>query len=331
MTYNQEYLINLEKVINLIKQDKISESLPIFKNYLDTLYIGRYSVLEWNQGWRRKVYEFGELFKTKDAGSLINTINEYLKTKSLEESEAAQFIYSEIIWNYFPKEESYAADILKGLIKKYPPNPEFHHSYSHFLEDKGNYALSIVESFFAFKIEPENDVFYGTCFNKCKKYFNVLLLKGKTSEAEDIISKMQDITKDRKDPLFNNIIVSLKDRLADHKIINKRIEGIAEIAQRAVEKERGRIIEIMGFFVAILGFVFININLATSSFKFNEILLLMLGMGLMLSFFATLISILFRTNKNIGNFYKDSRFWVLIIFIILFITFICTYSPRPSI
>ena len=187
----------------------------------------------------------------------------------------------------------------------------------------GNYDLSIDEASLSLKIEPNNHGFYLTCFNKCKHYFDVLILKGKTIQAESIILKMESIVKDKNDPTFNNIIVSLKDRLNDHKVINERISGIAEISQKILEKERGRLIEIMGFFVAILGFVFININLAISSLKFKEILLLMTGMAIILAFFATLVSILFKNKITAKDFFSDIRFWILIILIVIFIIYVC--------
>jgi len=322
MPYKPEYLTNLNNVIQLVAQSKISEALADFENYFSGLDIGPYSIMGWPPVWRREVYDFGRLFDkdhNNDAGQFIQKINEALEAKKFENgAEAIQFIRSEIIWNYFPLEEGYSSNILKSLIKQYPGNPEFRQSYSHFLESSGNYTLSVEESCLAFKIEPSNDDFYANCFNKCKHYFDVLLSKGKLKEADNMIKKMQEIVKKRKDVAFNNVIVSLKDRLGDHKIISERIEGIKEIAKDAVEKERGRIIEIMGFFVAILGFVFININLATSSLEFKEILLLMLGMGIVLSFFATLISILFHEPEK---FIKDPRFWLLASLIITFIIF----------
>lgn len=326
MPYKLEYLVDLEKIINLVRENKTSNALENFELYLNSLYIGPYSKEEWRKTWRKKVYDFGELFSEKNnnhAGPFIEKINKLDNEKLKSADEAIQFMLSEIIWNYFPLEESYSANILKSLTKKYPCNPEFHHSYSLFLDNKGNYDLSIEEACLAFKIEPDNDFFYETCFNECKKYFNKLLLKGKTDEAENIIEKMEKIVKERTDPMFNNVIVSLRDRIIDHRIINKRIDGISGIAENIIEKERGKLIEIMGFFVAILGFVFINMDLAIKFLAFKDILLIMVGMGLILAFFATLISILFR--KRPENFYKDLRFWLIFILVILFVIFVCIY------
>ena len=321
--FKQEYLTNLVSIIDLIKKDENSEAILKFREYLEKLEMGEYASAEWDKKWRARVYEFGRIFEEKNAAQFISVINEFLNKGDSQKNEAIQFIRSEIVWNYFTSDKTYAADILRGLIKKYPCNPEFHHSYSHFLENKENHSLSVEESFLAFKIESDNQTFYENAFNKCKNYFDRLLLKGKTEDAEKIIGKMREIVKLRKDIAFNNTIVVLKDRLADHIIINKRIKEIPEIAQKIVDKSQGKLIEIMGFLVAILGFAFISINLAISHLNFNEILLIMLGMGLILSFFATLISILFHANKIL---YKDSRVWFLVILIVLFIIFICKYQ-----
>jgi len=323
MSYKTEYLTKLNNIVDLIKNDKNAEAIAEFNIYVDALDMGEYSSMEWNQGWREKVYEFGRIFEEKDAAQFISLINGFLNKGDFQKNEAVQFIRSEIIWNYFTSDKTYAADILRGLIKKYPCNPEFHHSYSHFLENKENYGSSVEEAFLAFKIEPNNQTFYENAFNKCKSCFDHLLLKGKTEEAGKIIGKMRDIVRLRKDIAFNNIIAVLGDRLVDHTIINKRVKEIPEIAQKIVDKSQGKLIEIMGFLVAILGFAFISINLAISSLNFEEILLIMLGMGLILSFFATLISILFHSNKVL---HKESRVWLLVTLIILFIIFMCKYK-----
>ncbi|MBI3337345.1 MAG: hypothetical protein HY005_01825 [Candidatus Staskawiczbacteria bacterium] len=316
MSYKSEYLTDLNKIVDLIKDNKDSDAVSHFSVYLENLDIGKYQSTIWNENWRRKVYKFGELFKVKDAGIFIDAIDNFLNSNKSKNVEAVEFIYSEIIWNYFALGTVYISGILKKLIDKYKLNPEFRNSYAHFLEIKGNYDLSIEEALVALKIEPRNQDFYVSCFNKYKRYFDVLILKGKIVEAEKIIRGMEKILK-KEDVAFQNIIISLWDRLNDHKIINERINGIADIVRKATNKEQSKIIEIMGFFVAILGFVFISINLATNNLKFQQVLLIMMGMAIILAFFATLVSILFNKSK-LKDIFSDFKFWLIIILLLLF-------------
>jgi len=331
MPYKLEYLTNLNDIISLVQQKRLTEASADFKNYVDRLEIGAYEPTVWNKNWRVKVYNFGVLFKSNDAGEFIKIINEAkndIRKKDFVES--LEFIYSEIMWNFFsPKEmeNSCTADILKSLVKKYQFNPEFHNSYSKFLSIKGNHNLAADESLVAFKLETDNNYFYSASFNMYKKYFDYSLKKNRTDEAEKALDKMRAIVKIRKSITYKNTIVFLRDRLNDHKIIDNKIGDIKEIANnevnKAINKERAKLIEMMGFFVAILGFVFIFINLSVSQLRFDEILLIMLGMALILSFFATLISILFKPMRNLR---EEPRIWLLFVFIVLFVAFVLKYK-----
>lgn len=322
MSWNNKYLTDLEKIKKLLEENSVNAAVE-FSNYIKSIDIGPYSKTTWNRSWIKAVYSFGEQFKNKDASDFINIINEYLKQKDLKNVEAVEFIFSEILWNWYEQSSEYISKLLKDLRKKYPTNPEFHNTYALYLWKHGNYSLSIDEFYLAYKIDP---IFESDYFNQCKKYLDILLEKGKINEAEIVLSKMRKVIHNsEKQFVFNNILISLADRIRDHKVINKRIENIGEIAHKVIEKERGRLIEIIGFFVAILGFVFININFAINALNFKETVLLMAGMAIILSSFAVIISILFSGIRNEFQpryFYKDRRLVTLIILIAFFILYL---------
>ncbi len=320
MTWEQKYLDNLKEISSLIDSDKFDEALKKFIVYIKDLKIGRYSAENWKIEWRNEVYSFGRKFINKDAGPLINALELYLK-ESPENTEEVEFIYSEILWNYFDEGTDYIGSTIKSLKNKYSTNPEFHHTYSHYLEKNNNFDSAIQEAFLAYKMDQNNYEFKSNYFNKCKKYFDLLLSKRDIERAKEVLVKMRrTITNPNTDFVFNNIIISLSDRVSDHEVINTKINSISDIAREIIAKERNKIIEILGFFAAILSFVFININIALSSLPFRQILLLMVGMALVLGFFALLISILSSKTYDLkwSRFYKDIRIMILGILILLF-------------
>ena len=183
MAWNEKYLTDINEVISLINADKSVDALVKFSQYLNDLKIGRYTSDTWKLPWRKAIYQFGSLFLNKDAGQFIHTIEAYL-AKEVENKEEVEFIYSEILWNYFDAGTDYIGHIIKSLKNKYSTNPEFHHTYSHYLEKNGNFDIAIEEAFLAYKIDQNNPEFKSNYFNKCKHYFDALLLKKDTERAK---------------------------------------------------------------------------------------------------------------------------------------------------
>jgi tetratricopeptide (TPR) repeat protein len=310
---------SLEKIINLIKQDNDIDALVEFDIFLN--FVGNmnsFSSERWDIDWRKKVYEFGILFKKKKTGVFLDAVNKKLELVTEEKKEALEFIASEIIWNFFDSfgnDVEYFLKCIKELIKKYPTNPEFHHSYSHCLRMNGNYEFSIAEAKIAYAIEPANLIFYKTCFVRHKDYFDFLLSKNKFDKAEKFLEEIRFIVKEN-DFVFNNMLVSFKDRIDDHRNINKKIGDVDMQIAKALNGERKRTIEILGVFVAIIGFIFVNINIALQNLKIKEILLLMFSMALILIIFATSISYIFSIgapDRKFFSFLTNKKFWVIII------------------
>jgi tetratricopeptide (TPR) repeat protein len=320
MAWKEKYLTDVNEVILLIDENKSDEALVKFLQYLSNLKIGQYSSDTWKLEWRKAIYKLGKLFFSKDATQFIYVLKNHL-IQEVSNKEEVEFIYSEILWNYFDAGTDYIGSTIKDLKNKYPTNPEFHHTYSHYLEKNGNFDVAINEAFLAYKIDQKNIEFKITYFNKCKHYFDVLLLKRDIEGAKKVLQLMRKVVPDPNiDHVFNNIIIGLSDRISDHELINQRINSIGEVAKEIVAKERGKLIEVLGFFSAILSFIFVNINIALSSLPFKQILLLMVGMALILGFFALLISILFSKTQDLkwSKIYKDVRLILLAIIMLIF-------------
>lgn len=299
----------IEEIKKLITEDN-QEADTKFSTYITSInqLHGNYLKSKWEIQWRKNIYKLGEIFNSnssnKDASQFITIINKQL---DLEENEALHFIKAEISLNYYPQNSGYTISYIKKLLKKYPSNPEFHHSYSKCLIDD---QKAISECKLALKIEPDNREFLLTSLNREKKYLDKLLLEGKILEAEKQIENMESFKLYEKEYVFNNIIVSLGDRINDHKIIDKKISGIDNLISTKSEEERKRLIEVLGIFVAILGFIFTNINIALQISDFKEMRLLMLEMAVIFLIFGISMSYIFQKDKK--TFFKEGKFWILI-------------------
>lgn len=321
-----KFITGLAEVKNLINSNNLEGpdgALAKFENCIkEIIDIGSYTDTKWDYVLRAKVYEFGETFKEKDPCKFIDILDKF-QSSSSEKTEFLEFIRSEIIWNYFPLRGSLIPHFFKELIEQYPFNPEFHHSYSHYLEAIEEYENSIAESRLALKMENQNHSFLSTCFDREKRYFNILLKQGEIDTAEKVAQNMFSMLSDRKNYyVYNNIINSLIDRVEDHRVIESRINEINKIIYKEAEKERKKLIEILSIFVGILSFIFININILLSNLDKKGIVLLMIAMADILIIFAVAISYLFsskETNDGFWSFAKHRKFWVLVILITILI------------
>lgn len=323
----REFLVglgNIEQSMNSNTPEGEICAVKEFKKSIEEVAgIGGYSCSNWDSSLRTRVYKFGEIFKEKDPCKFIEILEE---SQGLQErdSEFLEFIKSEIVWNYFDQKSIFTSNVFRDLIEKYPYNPEFHHSYSHYLENIGEYELSISEARLALKMDNQNQTFFDTCFNKEKHYFNLLLKDKKIDQAENIGKEMLSLIEDDRQRhfVYNNIIVALLDRIEDHRIIDKRIGEINDIIFREMEKERKRLIEVLSIFVGILGFIFINTNILLNNLHGRDILSLMIAMADILIIFAITISYLFasKESNDFWSFLRHRKFWIIAcLFILLFV------------
>jgi hypothetical protein len=100
--------------------------------------------------------------------------------------------------------------------------------------------------------------------------------------------------------VFSNLLIGLKDRIKDYLTIEVKIKNAEEsfkiIVKNETEKERKRLIEILGFYSAIIAFIFSTVSIA-KSFKFEEALIFIVCLGIILILFLSILNILFSSEK----------------------------------
>lgn len=332
--WKDEYLSNLNIVIDFISKGDIDNAKIKLADYLIELRnIGGYEKNIWRVNWRLRLYEFGKLF-TDDASWIFPLIEEEIRIRG--SYEALDFLHSEIMWNFFDNKNDCVKDEIKSFIKKYKSNPEFHHSYSHILEYNKNYELAVSESKHALSQEKDNYIFLYTYTDKVKKYFDHLINNGKLDEATNLLEieekYYQLISPNQKDfivKLNNTAAFSmLRDRLKDHITISKRVEYFSQEIDKKINFEQKKLIEVLGLFSAILGFILTNISIGISNLHLRDMMTLMISMAVTLIIFAITISYLFgRGNRSIKfwEFLKDRKFWaVILLCLILLLIFLKT-------
>jgi hypothetical protein len=320
--WKDDYLNNLNSIIQSISSGDLALAKSQLAPYLiDLRGIGFYDKSIWKVNWKNKVYDFGRLFQD-DAGWVIELINKEIEARG--GCEVLDFLYSEIIWNFFDNKNDYVKDEIKTFIKKYPANPEFHHTYSHILEDNGNYEESVTEVKHALSQEKENYIFFYSYVRKVKSYFDNLINNGKLDDCSKLIKKeneyFKSILPSQKDfivKLNNQISFSnLEDRLKDHISLGRRVEYFSQEIDRKMNIEQRKIIEVLGLFSAILGFILTNITIAINVLDLKDMLMLMFAMSIVLIIFAVTISYLFSKkdrNFKFWAFVGHRKFWTLVI------------------
>lgn len=327
-------LMKINEVSELIKKEELDGGDGAYKKFeeyiQDIKSLGGFASGKWDPMWREKVCEFGELFRERNANRFIQILDEEVEG----DCEVVDFIRSEIVTNYYHRESDIFPKYIKDLVEKYPLNPEFHNSYGNYLRIKDKLSESIVEYKTALRIGGMDKSCRDNCFNAEMAYFNRLIEDDKIEEANLYFKKMSDFDQ-YKSPTLNNMLVTLRHRLEDHKIINEKIKSIDKIIEEKidemdksirekVEKERNRFIEILGVFAAFLGFVFTNVNIALSNLEPREVMFLMLEMAVVFLIFAISISYIFQQDRK--EFYEENKFWVLVVLFLVILALICYSS-----
>lgn len=278
----------------------------------------------WPVNWRNSVYEFGKTFKTADAGEYLEVIK---MISHDNDTEVLDFFYSEILWNYFEQDNDYVKDCLRGLIEKYPTNPEFHHTYSQFLEKNKSYDRAIFEVAIANKIEPDNKIFIRTYVSKFKTYFDINLSKGKLEKAAVVLSDAKKFIGNLNNAgvtgweMYNQVSL-MEDRLRDHTAFEKKVAFFEKGIETKMRIEQKKIIEILGVFSAIIAFILTNITIVVSSLNVSQALYFMIGMAIVLLIFVISISFLFGPKyryAKAGWFLGSPKFLSLVVLFSLLI------------
>ena len=208
---------------------------------------------------------------------------------------------------------------LEKTNSEFPFNTTFKSYYIRALEKRRLFfeALPIVEELT--KLLPGNEIEL-----KIKvKYFNQLLSQHKLLEAEKLLAELRN----NKTFSHKEILEDLDLRLDDHRVLEIKMNEMQEKVEQIFEKERSRIIEVLGVFSAIVAFILINTTLG-KNFNLNEALIFNFSLACTLLIFSISLSYIFKQSRLI--FYKEGRFWILLILLTLLFLNILAFNSLPS-
>ncbi len=317
---------------------KGEDASVLFSEYLTSLASKdcNYANEPWTKTWVKEVYDFGSLFTEYDAGKYLITLKTIFDEEN-PENEKFAFIYSEIAWNYFGNNSEHIRDILRDFTKKYPYNPEFHHTYGHFLMEKSTYDRAFDEYEWALTIDATSrDVtFLSSYLGALKDITDHYLSHGDIDKASNFLKRAKDFLA-KKGYLkgiphisfeTNNALSMLTDRVRDHEIFKKQVGFFEAEVERKISIAQKKLIEVLGIFSAVVAFILTNVSIMTSNLSLRESLILMLGMANVLLIFSISISYLFGRRYRWADevyFLKQNKFWAIIALITMLIVLVIT-------
>jgi hypothetical protein len=334
MAYRDPHSIDLVEIINLLKERKIfgaNEALDKYKIYLDTIQdIGSFNTVSWPQIWRKNVWAFGEQFKKLNPQEFLQQTDNKLVSSKTTNREVLEFIRSEIAFNYLPDNE--CKKQIEILIEKYPLNSEFRHTLGHYYLQNEN-LKAIAEYKLALKIEPKNSVYLKSRFDAEHAFLNNLIAEGNYLIGQEYVkSVFAENFYMNSDSNYHNAFIDFQSRFSDHIIFQTKLEDLQEDFKTKMhselDSERRRIIEVLGFFSAIVAFILSTVSIG-NKYPFIEAIYFILALGIILILFSVSLSTLFSSNKTI--LFKDKKFWVLITGLTLLFLFILKTDTISSI
>ena len=305
MADSAQYLAELNQIIHLIEEDKINgeeEALDKFKNHLrNIINIGEFSIDDWSIDWRNAVYVFGTLFKERSKAAFLMEIQELKSSVSENNQEVLYFYICEIECNaLFKKNNSYLKKFIGECINSFPINPEFHHSIGNIFYHEKNYSEAIKYYSIAQKLDPLNIVFVRSLFNVYYGYFDTLIENSEYEKGYRKVIDLLELGTFNGDKFYYNYIYGFKHRFRDYIQLNKKLEEaegkIDKKVSEETQKGQFKIIEILGFFTAIIAFIFSTISIG-KNFKFNEAIIFNISLGMNLAIFALIMSLFFSKDK----------------------------------
>lgn len=311
----------IKEIGKLLKNNGKQIAVEKFTLYLNII-VGQYAKKQskqWSEDWRANIYEFGKIFNEVDATEFIEIIDKKI-SEDTSVREVLEFLKSEICINFFSFESDYIKNYLLELTKEFPTNTEFHNDLGHIYANEKDHLKSLLEYKTASSLDPQNRGLLETWFNAEKNYFDYLITNDQFELANNQVEYMLKNEKFKESFAYNNINISLFDRLKDHNLIKSKIDNIDNLINKKTDAERIKLIEVLGYFIAFIAFVLTSFNLALSNLKYNEILALTFSMALIFIIFNISLSLVFRQNDK--TIFKESKFWLLITLIVLLGAFI---------
>lgn len=325
MTFNNKYKKDLLEIITLIENDKITGNggaLEKFKLHIsDVKSLGRFSTETWNASWRLDVYSFGEKFKEQNPIDFLYALKQEKENSTKDECEVLDFYHSEIDFISLPKGTFIPK--IKKLIDEYPFNPEFRHSFGHYVFNNNKTTKAIEQYGYALEKDKENQHFQTSLFNSYIKHLNKFLSKSKHKEGCELIKRILQEKTFRDEPHYHNYLISFNERFNDQMAFENKLKSaeksINEIVKTETQKGQNRIIEILGFFSAIMAFIFSTITIG-KNFKFEEAIIFNISLGLTLLLFVFVINLLFSNKKINLTDYRIALIIIIILSLLLIVT-----------
>lgn len=323
MPFNQKYYKDLIEINKLLDENKIigkDEALDKFSKHIkEVKELGRFSIKNWQFHWRKVVYEFGTKFKIENPIEFLTSIKLEKKISTKDESEVLDFYNSEIEIGSLPPETCLPR--IKELIGEYPYNPEFRHNFGHYLTNDKKFFEAIEQYHYAYGKDKSNTQFLHSLYQAYLKYLNELYAKAKYDKG---ISVLENLLKEgifRGEPHFHNYLISTEARFRDQLLFEEKFKekenSLNEIIKNETLKGQNKIIEILGFFTAIIAFIFSTISIG-KNFKFEEAIIFNISLGLTLLIFVLVINIMFSI-KKIEQLYTKILLLIIMVLSLLLI------------
>lgn len=324
--YQENFINHLNDLIHQIEIGNFqgeNGAIKKFETYVfDIQEIGSFSIDNWKQNWREKVWKFGEQFKKLNPSGFLNVIDNIIDSESITNREVLEFIRSEIIVNFLPDVE--CKKQIQILIEKYPLNPEFRNTLGHYYCRENQLLEAIQEYKLAVKIDPKNNKYLQSRFHNEQNYIDKLIIEGEYQIGLNFLKKLLS-EKEYLDSGTNlhKAFIDYQRRLNDHLHFQNKLQSLEEVFKQRMnnelESERKRIIEILGFFSAIMAFILSTVSIG-ENFTFIEAIYFIIGLGIILILFTISMSCLFSNKKAKLN--KDKRFVAMICTLILLLIYL---------
>jgi tetratricopeptide (TPR) repeat protein len=324
MANTAKYKFDLDLITSNLELNKLNNKetiLPLFQAHIkEVKEIGKFSVQDWSYEWRKSVYNFGILAEELGPSDFLKIIQDEKLCSSEEQQEVLDFYLSEIVYYIIPNDT--AIKKINELIEKYPYNPEFYHTLGHLYRKDEKYEKAINLYNLAIEKDENNSAFLNTLFNCYKEYFDVLIIQSNYEKGLNIVNSLIARSSFRNDYFYYTNLLGVKERFNDYINLSSKIKdaevSIKEIALTETQKGQNKLIEILGFFSAIIAFIFSTVSIG-KNFSFREALLFNITLGLVLLLFVVAINLLFSKDKRRVIVFKASIFIVLLTTILILV------------
>lgn len=327
MSFKKEFLENIIKLNTLIGEEKIitDTTNDKIKTYLNEVKIlGTFSTDNWEIVWRKEIYKFGEYFKETNPEKVFIILEELIEsTSEKSEIEVLEFIKSEIFLNFFTSEET--IEYLERLTQEFRLNPEFKNSLAqqHKANDRKDLHCKLLRQ--ALKLDKKNQDWLDAIYNAEYGIGKALISDKKHKEAGIYIQEIinSKFYEEYHSYEFQNFFIFLKQRNDDQLLIETKLNDISISSKTLIEdlfdKSRLNVIEILGFFTAIIAFIFGTVTISVS-LELSSALVLMTSFGFVMIVFILTLSLVFVNSQS--PLLTDKRLWTLVIVLLINISII---------